>query len=944
MKKHLTLFSILLFISVFTFAQSQLQPQKKQLSSEVYASWNNISNYEISNNGEWVTYQTKGEKTDGNLYLYNVITQVTRSIPRGVKANFSPNSDFLVFQIEPQYDTLRKLKLAKTAKDKLPNDTLGIWLLEKDSIIKIANAEKYKLADHNASWIAYIDKSKTPKAKAQDEKKGWFIFKKKKTEPQKKEIKQEGDNIVLIQPILNKNYKFEFADEYLFNYEGNVFVILTTTKLDSSENTIIQYFDLNKEDSKTIFDQEGSASKLALSRSGNDAAFLFAQDTLKKNKTYDLYLWNNNGEKAKLIADTATLKMVNSWSPSINYSPNFSKDASKLYFGTTRKPVQDKKDTLLSEEKYHVDIWNYQDKQLQPQQKLQVRREQNRTYLAIYDIQNNEMQQLADTNLRSVRVTEEGQSHFALGIDGQKYGKEQTWDGWYSDYYAINIHDGSRDLMLEHHQGAIEISPKGNYIIYFKSEDKNWYSYDIEARRHYNLTKDINVKFYNELHDMPNEPNAYGIAGWYKNDAFVVIYDRYDLWRIDPTGKSGPVNITGSYGRENKIKFREITFNPEDHQYFDEENPHYLHAFNESDKSSGYFTIDLLGNAIPNQLLVSAHHYYYPKKAKNSNAVIFRRSSFTEYPDLLISDIQFNHPTKISNTNPQQSEYLWGTVELINWKAYDGQNLEGLLYKPEDFDSTQQYPVIIYFYERNADELHRHYIPKPSHSVINFSEYVSNGYIVFVPDITYKTGHPAKSAYNAIVSGAEFLKKNKWVDPKHIGIQGQSWGGYQVAMLVTMTDIFACAEAGAPVTNMTSAYGGIRWGSGMGRAFQYEKTQSRIGATLWDSLDLYIENSPLFGAPKVNTPLLIMHNDGDGAVPWYQGIEYFCALRRLDKPVWMLTYNDDDHNLMKWPNRVDLSIRMMQFFDYYLKGQPIPKWMSEGIPAIKKGKIDAYDF
>ena len=161
-------------------------------------------------------------------------------------------------------------------------------------------------------------------------------------------------------------------------------------------------------------------------------------------------------------------------------------------------------------------------------------------------------------------------------------------------------------------------------------------------------------------------------------------------------------------------------------------------------------------------------------------------------------------------------------------------------------------------------------------------------------------------------------------------------------MLVTMTNIFACAEAGAPVANMTSAYGGMRWGSGMNRAFQYEKTQSRIGATLWDSLDLYIENSPLFFADKVQTPLMIMHNDKDGAVPYYQGIEYFNALRRLDKTTWLLVYNNDDHNLMKWPNRVDLNIRMRQFFDHYLKDEPMPLWMKNGIPAREKGKTTGY--
>ena len=222
--------------------------------------------------------------------------------------------------------------------------------------------------------------------------------------------------------------------------------------------------------------------------------------------------------------------------------------------------------------------------------------------------------------------------------------------------------------------------------------------------------------------------------------------------------------------------------------------------------------------------------------------------------------------------------------------------------------------------------------------MINFPLYNSNGYVVFIPDIRYEVGHPGKSALNTILSGTESVcRAFSFVDRDNIGLQGQSWGGYEAAYVVTQTDFFKAAFAGAAVSNMTSAYGGIRWESGVARAFQYETDQSRIGKTLWDGLDLYIENSPLFFANRVKTPLLLMNNDNDGAVPWQQGIEFFVALRRLEKPCWMLCYNGDEHNLLKWANRVDLSRRMMEFFDVYLKGASVPSWMREGVPAVKKG-------
>jgi dipeptidyl aminopeptidase/acylaminoacyl peptidase len=215
---------------------------------------------------------------------------------------------------------------------------------------------------------------------------------------------------------------------------------------------------------------------------------------------------------------------------------------------------------------------------------------------------------------------------------------------------------------------------------------------------------------------------------------------------------------------------------------------------------------------------------------------------------------------------------------------------------------------------------------------------------VFIPDIPYRIGYPGESCYNSVVSGTySLLNKYSFIDRTRIGLDGQSWGGYQIAWLVTRTDLFSCAYAGAAVSDMISAYGGIRWESGMSRMFQYEKTQSRIGGTLWEKPMFYVENSPIFYVPKINTPLLLMNNDADGAVPWYQGIEFITALRRLNKPAWMLSYNDEAHNLVKRPARKDISIRKMQFFDHYLKGTPMPYWMANGIKQTEKGKISGYD-
>jgi len=361
-----------------------------------------------------------------------------------------------------------------------------------------------------------------------------------------------------------------------------------------------------------------------------------------------------------------------------------------------------------------------------------------------------------------------------------------------------------------------------------------------------------------------------------------------------------------------------------------------LTTFNEVDKNSGYYEYNLKSGK-GKQLLSGSYRYTNAIKAKENNKLIFSHESFVEFPDIRFSDLSFKSQNKISNANPQQGEYNWGTAEIVKWTSLDGLDLEGMLIKPENFDPSKKYPMIVNFYEKSSASIHRHKAPSAGRSTINYSFYTSRGYVIFNPDVYYRIGYPGESAYNCVIPGVTSLIEKGFIDKDNIGVQGHSWGGYQIAYLVTKTDIFKAAEAGAPVPNMISAYGGIRWWTGLSRQFQYEHTQSRIGGTPWEYPARYIENSPIFYIDKINTPLLIMHNDADGHVPWYQGIEFFVSLRRLGKPSWFLNYNGEPHWPLNRQNRLDFNIRMAQFFDYYLKDEPMPVWMERGVPAIEKG-------
>ncbi|MBC7650275.1 MAG: S9 family peptidase, partial [Deinococcales bacterium] len=528
---------------------------------------------------------------------------------------------------------------------------------------------------------------------------------------------------------------------------------------------------------------------------------------------------------------------------------------------------------------------------------------------------------------------------------GSDFGKRvaRQWQGYtFSDLYAINPINGESTLILPNYKGNVYPSYTGKYLLIYEDKKRAYALYNATTQKINAIASDIKFPLYDEENDVPDDPNPYGIAKWMEDDKYVLINDHYDVWKVDPLNKEKSIALTN--GRINKIEYRYASVD-NDEKFIKNDALLLFKMFDEKDKSAGLAQLNLNSKISPTTIFkepvsLGAGGGFGSGilKAKNANFLAFTKESFETSPNFYTRKLNGADEVKLSNTNPQQAIYNWGTSELFKWKAYTGKETEGILYKPEDFDAKKKYPMIVYFYERNNETLHNYRSPAPTASALNIPFFVSRGYIVFVPDIWYKTGHPGKSSFDYIVSGTRALVKAGFVDSTKIGIQGQSWGGYQTAYVITKTNLYAAAWAGAPVVNMFSAYGGIRWESGVTRQFQYEKTQTRLGASIWEKPELYIENSPLFHLPKVKTPLVIMSNDADGAVPWYQGIEYFTAMRRLNKQVWLLVYNGEAHNLVERRNRKDLQIREQQYFDWLLKGEKPAKWLTEGVPAVMKGR------
>ncbi|MCI0701081.1 MAG: prolyl oligopeptidase family serine peptidase, partial [Planctomycetia bacterium] len=618
-----------------------------------------------------------------------------------------------------------------------------------------------------------------------------------------------------------------------------------------------------------------------------------------------------------------------------NNALSFSQDGTKLYVATApqRPPITT---APAAPNDIQLDLWHWKDEQIQPMQKLRAAAERNRTYGAVVLLDSKQFRHLSDEN---VSVQQPGTGDWAISSDDRKY-RHMTGYAFPmpTDYALVNVRTGKTKSVLSGSTTGIALSPNGKYLLGF--DGKDWFTISVPDGKKVNLTSKLGVKFFDEEHDTPSTPRPYGASGWTADGKFILVNDRFDIWKIAPDG-SFAENLTKT-GRSQGIHFTILRpRSPDDRTPFERtvnlSKPLLLHAENLTTRDTGFFRLE--PGASPKLLIMGARNYSFPTKAKDADVYMLTVQTFSQYPDYYVTNGDFHELKRVTDINPKVKEYNWGTAELIKYTSTDGVPLQGILIKPENFDPTKKYPMVVYIYERLSENLHAFRIPNVTRGqIINPTFYASNGYLVLMPDIAYKIGYPGPSALKCVLPAIQAVVDKGCVNENAIGINGQSWGGYQIAYMITQTNRFKAAVAGAPVSNMVSAYDGIRWGSGMPRQFQYEKTQSRIGGTLWETPLRYIENSPIFMADRVQTPLLMIHNDQDDAVPWYQGIEYFLALRRLGKEVYLLNYNGELHNLTKRSTARDFAMRMFQFFEHHLKDKPAPQWMIKGVPFADRDK------
>ena len=872
------------------------QNASKSLTIDDLVTWQRITDREISDNGKWVACKMEPWEGDATVYLYAAQGQETATFSPADKFAFSASSGYLVVTQTPGKSTVDSLKILKTKEDKMPMNTLVIYSVagKKETIDSL---KTFKLADE-ADWIAY----------------------------------QRGrkDSTLYVRSLDgSKTFQFPTVTDFQFAKKSDM---LYYTSAAEGEAGI---FTLNPEKGSPALIKEGKGvfKQTTFDEKGERLAFLYCADKDSSYKALSLWLSEHNAP-AKEIATRGNKAFPAEWVINENGMLQFSKSASRLFFGTSPEPRQ-KDTTQLAENRPNVQVWSWDEPVQYTVQNYNKEKDLKKSYQAVYNLGNGSIFQLANEELPNIQLGNEGDAALALLSTSRPYSLSSMWEArTRSDYYTVSLDNGERKQIAKADYGRFRLSPQGKYAYWYGETDSCWYTIALAEGKRYRLTTPESFPAWDEENDVPNHPYAHGAAGWTANDQNLLIYDRYDIWKFDPTAATPPINLTVN-GRKEKLSYRLEQLDKEA-RFIDLGKPQLLKGFNETTKGYGFYNARLSAPAAPKTLLAGNYMLRSINKAKNTDDVIYTMETFQQYPDIHYSTLAFKKSVQLTHGDKQQEGFIWGTAELVSWISLDGRPLEGVVYKPANFDPNKKYPMMVNFYERNSETLYNYRMPEPHRSTIDYHLYNSNEYIIFNPDIRYVDGYPGESCYNCLMPGITMMIAKGYIDEKGIGAQGHSWGGYQVAYLATRTNLFSAIESGAPVVNMFSAYGGIRWGSGMARSFQYEHTQSRLGATPWSSPLRYLENSPLFTMDKVQTPILIMHNDADGHVPWYQGIEYFVAMKRLGKPCWLLNYTGEPHWPTNMANRIDFQRRMFQFFNHYLKNQKMPKWMSEGVPAVEQ--------
>lgn len=894
--------------------------QKKTLPIEDYGKWQSIGATDLSPNGEWVAYQLLVQANNDSLFVINRHNGKSYKLEFASAPEFSKDNKWLAYRIGLPFKDAEKLR----DQGKPIEYKMGLLNLETGKKESVQNISRFGFSRNGKFLAVYLAAPKENKDK------GSVLL-----------VKNLSDNTT--RTIGN-------VTDYAFNKKSD-FLAYIVESANIAGNSV-ELFNLNHYTLKVVASDTLKFAKLTWQKEGDALSFFktFKKDGHEEENAM-VYSYTDLYKTAslKIFDPTASASFPKNMRIYNASTLRISDDMSAVFFGlktwTTKPKKEDKKTTDTSKSKTDsskamiaqkavadeklpaVDIWHWKDPEIQPRQKVMFPQEKEASYLSVWNIGNDQFHQLARENTPDALLT--GNQKFAVTSTNKKYKPAFKED--YADFYLVNTQTGEEKLLYEKSLAGFYTgprpSPDGKYLYYFK--DKHWWVYNLITGNNTNITQNIKTDFQDLRDDHTATRPPVGVGGWSKGDKEILLYDEYNVWAVHPDG-SGGRKLT--QGEKDEIMFRVYRVDFEE-PYLDDSKPIYLSAYGDKSKKYGYYAVE---NGKADKLIFEDLSISRLTKAKDANSFLYVKQDYHLSPELYAGD-NFTNDKKITGTNPQQDNYYWGKSRLISFTNTKGKKMQGALFYPANYEPGKQYPMIVYIYELLSNTVHSYTNPSPRNAY-NTSNFTTNGYFVFRPDIVYETNEPGMSAVNCVVPAVKEVLKTGMIDKEKVGLMGHSWGAYQTAFLITQTDVFKAACAGAPLTDMISMSMSIYWNSGTPDQKIFETSQGRFDGPWYERTDAHIRNSPMFNASKIKAPLLVAFGDKDGAVDWHQGIEMYGTMRRMEKPHVMLVYADENHGLAKKENQIDYQKKQREWFDHYLLGKPAEKWITNGVTYLDKMK------
>lgn len=977
--QKLLLFLLLVSCSVSYAQQKAGNKAPAAMNWKDISSWRSVSSFNVtlSNDGKWVAYPLTTREGDGELMVKKVNDTLLKKYPVGgssfVNFSFSEDGKWIAFKEASKYSDIQAA--AKTPGKQL-FDKLILVDLASGKQTTVERAGGFSFNGKNATHLAVSIVKERGASKPDD---------------------ASGTDLLIIELASGKIQNVGNVGEFSFNKVGNYLAYSVDAANKSGNGLYVR--DVAAQQIMVLDNDKAVYKSIAWNEEGTAFALLklITDEKYKTEKGIVLGV-KNIGKSSTITTYDPAKDSVNfpaGQTISKNRRPFWSDDLSKLFFGIAAlepvkkddKPSADsakksapvvkltdaekleniKKDTAIktindlknalakldtakakpavaknNATKPDMIIWHWQDKRLQSRQQVTEMADKNFTYIGMYDANTAAFKQLNDSSSRSLSILPK--QKFALVIDDRDYELDINLDGQsYGDVYVVDLKDGSKTLLekkfyMPAFTSRPQASPDGTKFVYGKNG--HFYVYDLVAKTNTNVTEKIPTSFVNTDDDhnvaLPLTP----VVGWSSDNKYVLIRDLWDIWQIAANNKTAAVNITKT-GAATKTRHVGRYIIDQEEKGIDLQKPVYVSLYGEWNKKSGIGRIEPGKAGLQpgvKQLVWDDARVSALAKAKNAAVYMYSKEKSNVPTEFYTTNEQLTTADQVTSNAPDRAKYTWSAgSQLVDYVSDKGDTLQGALFLPAGYEKGKKYPTIVYYYEKTSQGLNSYVNPDYPGNGFNPNMYTSNGYVVFMPDIVYKMDDPGMSAVWCVLPAVKAALKTGIIDENRMGLQGHSWGGYQTAFLVTQTNMFKAAAPGAALTNMVSMYDLIYWNSGGGNMSIFEASQGRFKGAPWENWDSYLRNSPIYHIKKVATPILLLHNDKDGAVDFTQGIEFYNALRRLKKPVVMITYKGENHGIAKLENRKDYAVRMMEFFDHHLKGKAAPDWLKDG---IDKSKLD----